>query len=140
MEFRGSRTIEYLTISLAPVLCVWYTSSTPLLHKYMTNPDSLKKALTEAIDLACWNQREIAEKSGLTGVTLTNWRRGRRNPAPRHAMEVGRTLLERAHRLQRAAHEVMRLAREERPQDHESGDSPSDPETLELFYRKGEIG
>jgi transcriptional regulator with XRE-family HTH domain len=104
----------------------------------MTKSESLKKALFNALDLACLSQRGIAAKTGLTAGTLTHWRTGRRNPTHKHALDIGRTLHEHAVQLERAAHEVMRLAVEERT-DETSPEINGDLGVLELFHRDGEI-
>lgn len=102
-------------------------------------PQSFRKALSEAIELACGNQREIAKESGVHAVTLTNWLHGHRNPAPRRAMMVARTLRERGQRLERAAQEVMRIAEDEERRQESPPGANADFETLELFQTDGGI-
>jgi transcriptional regulator with XRE-family HTH domain len=104
----------------------------------MTDDLRTSTAIRIATDLACPHHRSIAEEVGVTPLTLSHWRNGRRNPTTRNLMQLGRVLLEHGRALEAAAMDLMRLARQEELRDSERPATPIDTATLELFRNERE--
>lgn len=94
-----------------------------------STPDLIKMAT----DLATVPQHELAAEVGVSPLTLSHWRSGKRNPTPRNMMELGRVLLEHSRGLQLAAHEIMRVAHQDDSRDKNARGESVDRATLELF-------
>lgn len=104
-------------------------------NNYMS---TAREIIRLATDIATVPQKELAAEVGVSALTLSHWRSGRRNPTARNLMELGRVLLEHSRSLERSAHELMRLAQKNEIRHAVVPTTSPDTATLELFPGESE--
>lgn len=95
--------------------------------------DAIQTAIREATDLAAPPQKELAGEAGVSPLTLSLWRNGRRHPTPANLGELGRILLQRARRLEKAASELIWLAQRLNEEAPNLQVAVADEEALDFF-------
>jgi transcriptional regulator with XRE-family HTH domain len=100
--------------------------------------ETIRQAICVATETACPNQATIATAAGVTPLTLSYWRTGRRNPTARNAMELARVLLEHARSVERVAVELMRVAQQEELRHEREAQPAKEEQNLNLFSVEGD--
>lgn len=72
--------------------------------------EEIQKAIVKATNIASTPHRVIAQEVGVSPLTLSHWRNGRRHPTTENLAALGRILLDQARRLEHASYHLIRLA------------------------------